>query len=577
MAARTTPRLAWSLERILALSFLGVAAVAAIALVLVVRTWREAEAGERSVAHTLDVEAHLHAVQALVTRGGWGIRGFLLTGEDAYLGGYDRTRRDMADVLARLRRLTADNPGQQARLTTVEVLTARQAEAQDELLRVVRGEGLEAARRRFQAGATVAATQAVMDEIERMVAEEERHLRERQATSAARRRRAVNTLGLLGALTAAVLAASFLLAGRNLAERKRAEDERDNFFTLALDMLCIAGVDGRFKRLNPAFSETLGYTIEELLERPFLDFVHPDDQEATLREVATLSQGRPTVHFENRYRCKDGSWRWLSWKSTPEPGGLIFATARDVTARKQAEDDLRHLNLQLATANRELEAFAYSVSHDLRQPLRAIDGFSQVLLDDHGASLDGEAQGHLARIRAAAQRMGALIDDLLKLSRITRAELVKEPVDLSGLVSAVMESRRDASRTSVLEVQPGLRVDADPRLLRVALDNLVGNALKFSRDAAEARVVFGRREEQGEAVYFVRDNGAGFDMAYADKLFAPFQRLHSPGQFEGTGIGLAIVARVVQRHGGRVWAHSAPGQGATFSFTLPAAAGEEAG
>ncbi|HUJ58171.1 MAG TPA: ATP-binding protein [Kofleriaceae bacterium] len=223
------------------------------------------------------------------------------------------------------------------------------------------------------------------------------------------------------------------------------------------------------------------------------------------------------------------------------------------------------------TANKELEAFSYSVSHDLRAPLRGIDGFSQALIEDHAEHLPAKAQDYLRRIRAAAQRMAELIDDLLRLSRVSRGDFKRERVDLSAIAASILADlqRGEPARAVDTIVQPEIVAHADPRLLKITLENLLGNAWKFSAKTERARIEFGAADERGERVYFVRDNGAGFDMSYVDRLFVAFQRLHSAKEFAGTGIGLATVQRVVLRHGGRIWAESELGQGTTFRFTLP--------
>jgi two-component system sensor histidine kinase/response regulator len=224
----------------------------------------------------------------------------------------------------------------------------------------------------------------------------------------------------------------------------------------------------------------------------------------------------------------------------------------------------------------ELEAFNYSVSHDLRAPLRPLAGFSQALLEDFGSQLDERALDYLKRIRAAAQRMGNLIDDLLQLSRISRSDIKRQPVDLSDVASAVLTDIRtsDPDRKIETVVQPEMRVVGDARLLRIVLDNLLRNAWKFTGKRPNPRIEVGAKAEK-PPVYFVRDNGAGFDPAFASRLFQPFQRLHSLAEFEGTGIGLAIVTRIIERHGGRVWAQAAVDQGATFYFTLTPSGGPQ--
>ncbi len=226
---------------------------------------------------------------------------------------------------------------------------------------------------------------------------------------------------------------------------------------------------------------------------------------------------------------------------------------------------------ELERKNSELEAFSYSVSHDLRAPLRSIEGFSRLLLEDHSANLDEKGQDYLRRVCESAQHMSELIDDLLSLSQVGRAELRRERIDLSGIASAVLEElkRKDPNRRAELRIKENLLAEADSRLMRVAFDNLLGNAWKFTAKVPEARIEVGTEQKEGVEVFFIRDNGAGFDMSYAESLFRPFQRLHAESEFPGTGIGLATVQRIIERHGGRIWAQGAVNEGAVFYFTIP--------
>ena len=245
---------------------------------------------------------------------------------------------------------------------------------------------------------------------------------------------------------------------------------------------------------------------------------------------------------------------------------------------RQADEEIRKLNeglqrraVELEAINNEIESFSYSVSHDLRAPLRAIDGFSQALIEDYSGQLDDQGKDYLRRVRHGAQRMALLIDDMLKLSRVTRAEFCREEVDLTAIAREVAAELRRANPEREVElcVDEGLRVQGDARLLRITIENLLSNAWKFTRGQNPARIELGGRLDQdGPPTYFVRDNGVGFDMAYADKLFGAFQRLHDTREFPGTGIGLATVQRVVRRHGGKIWANGEVDKGATFHFTL---------
>jgi PAS domain S-box-containing protein len=264
-------------------------------------------------------------------------------------------------------------------------------------------------------------------------------------------------------------------------------------------------------------------------------------------------------------------------------GNVVGAieSIRDVTERKQAEAEVRRLaaeleervrerTAQLETANRELEAFAYSVSHDLRAPLRAMSGFSHLLLEYYGEKLDEQGRHYLQRMDQVSQRMGKLIDDLLSLSRLARLEMRRERVDLSAMARGIGAELREREPGREVEFAVGERLSAqgDAQLLRVVLENLIGNAWKFTEKHPQARIEFGRFTQRGKPVYFVRDDGVGFDMAYVDKIFGAFQRLYPSNEFEGSGIGLATVERIITRHGGQVWAEGEVGKGATFYFTL---------
>ncbi len=530
--------------------------------------------------------------------------------------------------------------------------------------------------------------------------------------------------------------------------------EVDRFFAASLDLMVIASVDGTFKRVSPAVTPILGWTPEEFIARPYLNWVHPDDRERTAREVERqMREGQMVLRFENRYRHRDGSWRVLSWRSVPQPGGLMYAMARDVTERRQREEDVvrRNEELQVQTAgleqanatlargrddlkrlfeslpglylilrpdltivtaseaylqatltkreaivgrglfevfpdnpgdpradgvaklrasldrvlvtgeadtmaiqhydvrrpdgtfeekywspvnapmrdadgrlqyiihrvedvtefvrqrlagdsvelqrkldqlaaevfrsgqevqaakrrleaaNEELAEFSHSVSHDLRAPLRHVQGYVQMLTRELGGNLSPEAQRYLGVITSSAQRMSNLIDDLLAFSRMGRTELRDAIVDLDGVVAGERRQCEEAAagRSIEWEIAPLPKVRGDAAMLRVAFANLLGNAVKYTRGREPARIaVTVAGTEEGRVIVAVRDNGAGFDMKYAGKLFGVFQRLHHADEFEGTGIGLATVRRVVARHGGRVWAEGTVGQGAVIFLTL---------
>ncbi len=321
-------------------------------------------------------------------------------------------------------------------------------------------------------------------------------------------------------------------------------------------------------------------------EQALYDFIHPEDREVVRQAFEKAIQIRTDYETEFRFlpRGRPPGWMLGRGRAYYDAAGnpvRLAGVAIDITARKAAEQEVRRLNAelerrvrertaQLESINQELEAFAYSVSHDLRAPLRAIRGFGEVLLERYAGRLDAEGQDFLRRACDSGQRMNRLIDDLLMLSRVGRSDLRWQRVDLSVLAEAIAAELRKAEpgREVQTVIEPGLRAEGDERLLRVVLDNLLANAWKFTRHRAGAQIRFGF-SDQPEPAFFVRDNGVGFDMAYAGRLFGVFQRLHSNSEYPGTGVGLATVRRLVQRHRGRAWATGVVNQGATFYFTLP--------
>ncbi len=376
---------------------------------------------------------------------------------------------------------------------------------------------------------------------------------------------------------------------RDISAHKQAEEMRQRIQARYQDLVnnlpvgvyrLILDIKGKFVEVNPAMvkifeaesmEQLLTYGIGELYcdpadRRIFVDKMMRNGQVNSQHLRLKTLQGREfDASITAVIKEGDAGERYAD--------GII----RDISARiaherrvKQLNEHLRIRSTELATINKELEAFSYSVSHDLRAPLRAMDGFSRLLLNEYGDRLDEKGRDRLERIRAAAQRMAALIDDLLKLSRVTRTELKWESVDLTQLAQDVMEALRQGEPERVVQfrIQPGLIVQGDARLLRVAITNLLSNAWKFTGYRSEALIEMGCNEREGIDTYFIRDNGAGFDMAYVDKLFSAFQRLHDARAFPGTGIGLATVQRVISKHGGRIWVESVVDQGTTFYFIL---------
>lgn len=351
--------------------------------------------------------------------------------------------------------------------------------------------------------------------------------------------------------------------------------------------------DGKIEFLNDAAVKLVGARdAAQVIGSAVMDLVHPEDRAGVAERVRSMIEdGVPVTRSEWRLLRLDGATRDVEAVGMPltyegSPG--IQVVVRDITERRRAADEIRRLNealeqrvqertAELTAANRELEAFGYSVSHDLRGPLRTIEGFSRLLLEECGQVLNESGREYIERVQASSRRMAQLIQDLLNLSRITRNTIERRRIDLSILAEAVTADLRGSQPEREVEivVAPAAVADGDPSMLRIVVENLLGNAWKYTGKNARAHIEFGVRDHGGERVFFVSDDGAGFDMEYVGKLFQPFQRLHRVTEFEGTGIGLAIVERIVARHGGRVWAESGVGQGATFYFTLAPGRGAE--
>jgi PAS domain S-box-containing protein len=391
--------------------------------------------------------------------------------------------------------------------------------------------------------------------------------------------------------------AGFYILGYDITERKKAEEALARERTLLRqvidnlpDHVYVKDRERRYLLVNLPSLKARGIAShDEVVGRSTFDFYPPDlAAQFDAEDRSIMETGRTLVNREQFSVQPDGQKKWHLTTKVPmrDVHGKIIGIVginRDITEIKQGQEVIRELNTlleqrviertaQLEAANRELESFAYSVSHDLRAPLRSIDGFSQALIEDYRDVLDQTGADYLQRVRNASQRMAQLIDDLLGLSRITRREMRRESTDLSLLAQEIVADLRKEQPEREVEVSiaPGIRLQADANLLRIALDNLIRNAWKFTGKQPRARIEVGVERQAGGPVYFVRDNGAGLDMSYAGKLFGAFQRLHSEAEFPGTGIGLATVQRIVRRHGGSIWVEAAPGKGATFFFTIGA-------
>jgi PAS domain S-box-containing protein len=379
------------------------------------------------------------------------------------------------------------------------------------------------------------------------------------------------------------------IAIRDITEKRKTEEsliksriklyQFKKFFDLSFDLVCIANTKGFFEITSPSFSNVLGYNEEELLAKPFIEFIHPDDAPATKTELDKLKQGAVSVDFLSRIKCKDETYKYFQWVFTTDPvTGELFAVARDYTRQKKAEEEIHNLNenlekniSELEIVNKELASFSYSVSHDLRASLRAINGFTQILNNQLKDRLTEDEKRQMQTVIVNSEKMGQLIDDLLAYSRLGKKEIQKENVDAKEMVESTVAEldKSEWNENAKIEVKELLPMYGDRALLHQVFFNLIANALKFSSKKPQPLIEIGSESKENENVYYVKDNGAGFDMQFYDKLFNVSQRLHSHEEFEGSGVGLAIANKIIQRHGGKIWAEAKVNEGATFYFSLP--------
>ncbi|MHB8637234.1 MAG: sensor histidine kinase [Fimbriimonadaceae bacterium] len=377
-------------------------------------------------------------------------------------------------------------------------------------------------------------------------------------------------------------------------ELRQSEERYRGMIAAVPQIIFVADSDFNFEWINDRWIGLTGMPENASHGRGWLDAVEPDDRDAVALEIADAVSAKHVLNVEVRLRDQDtGSSRWQLARAVPvanhaggvaqwigsftdvHDGKLLMQTMQESNEQLESRvrnrtQELVNVNRELEAANAELEAFCYAVSHDLRTPLRAIDGFSQALSQDFGADLPAEGQAYVERVRSGARRMDELITSLLKLSRISRQELTLSAVNMSDLATSAWTDLEHAhgSQPARLTVQPNLTANADAKLVRIVLDNLLGNALKFTSLEVDPRVEVGAATTERGPSFYVKDNGVGFSMEYAGKLFVPFERLHSPRDYPGSGVGLATVMRCVRKHGGEAWAESTEGGGATFYFTL---------
>lgn len=358
---------------------------------------------------------------------------------------------------------------------------------------------------------------------------------------------------------------------QDITEQAQLNSQLDSFFNNSLELMCIANTDGYFLRFNPKWEQILGYTDEELRSKPFIEFVHPEDKEATIAEANKLAQGHKTINFTNRYRKKDGNYIWLEWSSAIEVHSeLIYATARNITEEVNTSRSLKMYAMKLEAKNKELEQFAYIASHDLQEPLRTVTSFTEMLAQEYEDKFDEQGQQMMHYISQAGTRMRELIKGLLDYSRLGHNS-EQSDVDCNQLLESVKDDLAKAmdEHNASLKVKKLPTVKGFPIELRLLFQNLISNALKFSKPGIPPEVEVKARKNKDHWEFSVKDNGIGIAQAHKDKIFLIFQRLNTREEYAGTGIGLANCRKIVNLHNGEIWVKSEAGAGSTFHFTIP--------
>ncbi len=543
---------------------------------------RHTERRAEAASNCQEIQDELAQTVSLLAKANTGMGSYLRTGKTRYLRPYHEAIEKFSVVRVLLEDLTRDDPAQQKR---VKILIQDTVAPLDQIGSFATRDSAEQ-RRVDRASKSLAL----------IVAQELSFLKEYKDKNA-RAVRETNYMAVAaGVFATFVFFAIFSLLKREIELRGKAEelvqnqaDLLESVFENIGEGVVAADESGRFTVFNPVAQRMLGPGPISGYPNQWAQNhgIYSPDQ-VTLAKPEDLPmfralRGEPTDNIEFFIKNPDNpdgisvivTGRPLIDKEGHRSGGVVVLV--DITNRKRAQErieelnrNLRRLAIKLTQSNKELEAFSYSVAHDLRAPLRAIDGFGQFLLEDYSERLDEQGKDYLNRIRLGCRRMGQLIDDLLALANIMRHEVKVEAMDIGAIAASVIERIKETEPGRPIEFlsPPHLSAVGDPGLSRVALENLIGNAVKFTGKTEHPRIEFGLEKKEGESVYFIKDNGAGFDMRYADKMFDAFQRLHPQSEFPGSGIGLAIVHRIIERQGGRIWAEGSVGKGATFYFTL---------
>jgi len=549
------------------------------------RSGKQLQEATRAVTHTREVLDKLGDIAARLSEVESAARSFAISGKQSHLDPFFTAAKAVPPQLEELKQLLEDGPDRLQAIAEIEPVIARHLKVMKDMVELGKRNLFRSSGQRGLTDEGNTLMEQIRTAFSGLEKEQRARLDAEQKVVAVRAAR-VTLISVVGSIMAGVM----VLAGGAYVLRARhgcskAEEKLGRLLGSMPDAVVIVNADGKIVSTNAQAEKLFGYSDREL-QGASMALLVPERFRQTQRQyyAAWFTQRGVWVPETTLELCglhKDGREIPIAVSTKPlvaDHGLIVTSAIRDITTRKQVEQQISKLNqelelraVELESANKELEAFSYSVSHDLRSPLQNIDSFSQILMEDYASRLDADGRDYVQRLRRSCRHMEQIIDALLALSNMLRSELQVTPFDLSALAKAVAADlkQKDPDRRVVWVIAEGLTAEGDSQLLRVVLENLLGNAWKFTANRPRARIEFGALpQSNGARTYFVRDDGAGFDMARASQLFTPFKRLHDQNEFPGTGIGLATVQRVIQRHRGKIWAEGVVNHGATFCFTL---------
>jgi PAS domain S-box-containing protein len=558
------------------------------------RSGQQLQEATRAVTHTREVLEKLGDIAARLSEVESAARSFAISGKQSHLSPFYTAAEAVPPQVDELKLLLRDDPGQLRSVTAIEPVIARHLKVMKDMVEL----GDKNLFRGYGQRSLTDEGNILMEQIRAAFStmdKEQRARLDQEQTAVAAKAARVTMVSWAGSLLSGLLVlACGAYALRAMHGRGKAEEKLDRLLGSMPDALVIVNAEGKIAGTNAHTAKLFGYSDREL-QGESMALLVPERFRKTQRQyyAAYFSQRSGRVPETTMELCglhKDGREFPIEVSTKPlaaEKGLAVTSAIRDITERKQVEQQISKLNqelerhaMELENAYKELESFSYSVSHDLRSPLQNIDSFSRILMEDYANQLDAEGLDYVQRLRGSCQHMEDIIDALLALSNMMRKELLVDQLNLTALANAVAADLKQKTPDRLVDwvIAEGLTAEGDAQLLRVVLENLFGNAWKFTANRARARIEFGALpQSNGARTYFVRDDGAGFDMAHASNLFKPFKRLHDQSEFRGTGIGLATVQRVIHRHRGKIWAEGVVNQGATFCFTLMGEAGESNG